>query len=59
MLFKNLLAILECPLFKSSLYYDQQKQELVCYPDSLAFQIRDGIPLMLDSDARALTPEEV
>ncbi len=58
MLDKKLLAILACPLCKSSLYYDQQKQELICYPDSLAFPVRDGIPVMLDTEARALTPEE-
>jgi uncharacterized protein len=58
MLDKKLLAILACPLCKSGLYYDQQKQELICYPDSLAFPIRDGIPVMLDTEARALTPEE-
>ena len=58
MLDKKLLAILACPLCKSSLYYDAPKQELICYADSLAYPIRDGIPVMLDSDARALTPEE-
>lgn len=58
MLDKKLLAILACPLCKSSLHYDQQKQELVCYPDSLAFPIRDGIPVMLDTEARTLTAEE-
>lgn len=58
MLDKKLLAILACPLCKSSLYYDQQQQELICYPDSLAFPIRDGIPVMLDTEARPLTPEE-
>ncbi|MGV3592545.1 MAG: Trm112 family protein [Gammaproteobacteria bacterium] len=58
MLDKKLLAILACPLCKSSLHYDQQKQELVCYPDGLAYPIRDGIPVMLDTEARALTPDE-
>lgn len=58
MLDKKLLAILACPLCKSSLHYDQQKQELVCYPDSLAYPIRDGVPVMLDTEARQLTPEE-
>lgn len=58
MLDNKLLAILACPLCKSGLYYDQQKQELVCYADSLAYPIRDDIPVMLDSAARPLTPEE-
>jgi len=58
MLDKKLLAILVCPLCKSGLYHDRDKQELVCYPDSLAYPVRDGIPVLLDSEARALTPEE-
>ena len=58
MLDKKLLAIIVCPLCKSSLYYEPQQQELCCYADSLAYPIRDGIPVMLDDEARALTPEE-
>ena len=58
MLDKKLLAILACPICKSGLYYDQPKQELICYPDALAYPIRDGIPVMLDTEARALTPDE-
>lgn len=58
MLDKKLLTILACPLCKSSLYYDQAAAELICYADSLAFPIRDGIPVMLDDEARTLTPEE-
>ena len=57
MLDKKLLAILVCPLCKRSLHYDQQKQALLCYADSLASPIRDGIPVLLDAQARALTPE--
>ena len=58
MLDKKLLSILVCPLCKSGLYYDQPAAELICYADSLAFPIRDGIPVMLDDEARTLTPEE-
>lgn len=58
MLDKKLLAILVCPLCKNSLHYEPQQQELICYADSLAYPIRDGIPVMLDDEARALTPEE-
>ena len=58
MLDKKLLSILACPLCKSPLYYDRDAGELVCYPDSLAFPIRDDIPVLLDSEARELTPEE-
>jgi uncharacterized protein YbaR (Trm112 family) len=58
MLDKKLLAILACPLCKGTLHYDQQKQELLCYADSLAFPIRDGIPVMLDNEARVISAEE-
>jgi uncharacterized protein YbaR (Trm112 family) len=58
MLDKKLLSILVCPLCKSPLYYDQSAAELICYPDGLAFPIRDGIPVMLDTEARTLSPEE-
>jgi uncharacterized protein YbaR (Trm112 family) len=58
MLDKKLLSLLVCPLCKSSLYYDRDANELVCYLDSLAFPVRDGIPVMLDTEARSLTPEE-
>ena len=58
MLDKKLLAILACPLCKGTLHYDQQKKELLCYADSLAFPIRDGIPVMLDNEARVISAEE-
>jgi uncharacterized protein YbaR (Trm112 family) len=55
---KKLLDILACPLCKSSLIYDKDKQELVCKPDNLAFPIRDEIPVMLEDEARQLSFEE-
>jgi len=58
MLDKKLLSILVCPLCKSTLHYDQNSGELICYADALAYPIRDSIPVMLDTEARALTPEE-
>lgn len=58
MLDKKLLAMLVCPLCKSALHYDAAAGELICYPDSLAYPVRDGIPVMLDNEARPLTPEE-
>lgn len=58
MLDKKLLAMLVCPLCKSPLHYDAAAAELICWPDSLAYPIRDDIPVMLDSEARPLTPEE-
>jgi len=45
-------------LCKGELVFNQDSQELICYPDSLAFPVRDEIPVMLEQEARALTPEE-
>ena len=56
---KNLLDILVCPVTKGPLIYDKSKQELVSVAARLAYPIRDGIPIMLESDARPLAPEEV
>ena len=55
---KKLLTILACPICKGELVYMKETEELVCYPDSLAYPVRDGIPIMLENEARALTPEE-
>ena len=56
---KNLLDILVCPVTKGPLIYDKSKQELVSVAARLAYPIRDDIPIMLESDARTLTQEEV
>lgn len=53
----RLLEILVCPLCKSSLRHDRENQELICRADRLAFPIRDGIPVMLQAEARTLEPE--
>ncbi|NLC36857.1 MAG: Trm112 family protein [Alcaligenaceae bacterium] len=50
----RLLEILVCPLCKSSLRYDRQQQELICRADRLAFPVRDGVPIMLEDEARDL-----
>ena len=55
---KKLLDILACPLCKSPLIYDKDKQELICKADKLAFPIRDDIPVMLEDEARELSFEE-
>ena len=55
---KKLLTILACPLCKGELVFDKEANELICYPDSLAYPVRDEIPIMLQNEARALTPEE-
>ena len=56
---KKLLEILACPVTKGSLIYDKDKQELVSTSARLAYPIRDGIPVMLEEEARTLTQEEV
>ncbi len=55
---KKLLEILVCPLCKGKLIHDKASQELICKADRLAFPIRDGIPVMLEEEARHLEPEE-
>ncbi len=54
----RLLDILVCPICKGPLLYRKVEQELVCKADRLAFHIRDGIPVMLEDEARKLDPAE-
>jgi uncharacterized protein YbaR (Trm112 family) len=54
----KLLDILVCPLCKGPLLYRKSQQELICKADRLAYPIKDGIPVMLEDDARKLPPEE-
>ena len=50
----KLLEILVCPLTKGTLIYDSDAQELISEQAHLAYPIRDGIPIMLIDEARAL-----
>lgn len=54
----RLLEILVCPLCKGQLRYERDAQELVCRADKLAFPIRDGVPIMLENEARSLVSTE-
>ncbi len=56
---KKLLDILACPLCKSPLLYRVEAQELICKADGLAFPVRDGIPVMLEEEARSLSLDEM
>jgi uncharacterized protein YbaR (Trm112 family) len=56
---KKLLDILVCPVSKAPLIYNKERQELICKASRLAYPIRDGIPVMLESEARQLTADEV
>ena len=58
MLDKKLLSILVCPVSKAPLTYDRENQELVCKASGLAYPVRDGIPVMLEEEARQLTTDE-
>ncbi|WP_250463883.1 Trm112 family protein [Microbulbifer litoralis] len=55
---KKLLSLLVCPVSKAPLEYHEEEQELVCKASGLAYPVRDGIPVMLESEARQLTAEE-
>ena len=59
MLDKKLLEILACPICKGELHYDKNAKELVCSVDKLAFPIRDGVPVMLTAEARAMSSDEL
>ncbi len=56
---KKLLEILVCPVTKGPLIYDKEKQELISRSARLAYPIRDGIPVMLEDEARTLSDEEL
>jgi len=55
---KKLLKLLVCPVTKSPLKFDQDKQELISIASGLAYPIRDDIPVMLESEARTLSEDE-
>ncbi len=53
----KLLELLVCPLTKTTLTYDAKKQELISAATQLAFPVRDGIPVLLPEEARALNTQ--
>ena len=55
----RLLDILVCPICKGPLDYRKEAGEFVCKADRLAFPVRDGIPVMLEGEARTLSDEEL
>jgi uncharacterized protein YbaR (Trm112 family) len=56
---KKLLELLVCPVTKGSLIYQRDTQELVSRSARLAYPVRDGIPVLLEVEARALSDDEV
>ena len=55
----KLIALLVCPVTKGHLEYNRDNCELVSRSARLAYPVRDGIPVMLESEARPLTDEEL
>lgn len=56
---KKLFEILVCPVCKGKLIWDEAKQELICKADRLAFSVKDDIPVMLETEARPMSLEEI
>lgn len=54
----KLLEILVCPVCKGPLVYKKPAQELSCRPCRLAYPVKDGIPVMLEDEARKLPADE-
>ncbi|MSR00675.1 MAG: Trm112 family protein [Gammaproteobacteria bacterium] len=54
----RLLDILACPLCKGPLAYQYEAKLLVCRADRLGFVVRDGIPIMLEEEARILAADD-
>ena len=55
---KKLISILVCPICKGPLVYRREQNEMICYADALAYPVRDGIPVMLENEARTLSSDE-
>ncbi len=55
----RLLELLVCPSTKTSLVYDEAKQELISRAARLAYPIREGVPVMMPEEARAVDDDEL
>jgi uncharacterized protein YbaR (Trm112 family) len=55
----KLLDILVCPVTKGTLIYDKAAQELISVQAGLAYPVKDDIPVMLEEEARKLSPQEL
>jgi uncharacterized protein YbaR (Trm112 family) len=55
----RLLELLVCPVTKGRLEFDREKQELISRSARLAYPVRDGIPILLEEEARTLTDAEL
>lgn len=55
----RLLELLVCPVTKGPLEFDREKQELISRSARLAYPVHDGIPVLLENEARTLTDQEL
>ena len=55
----KLLELLVCPVTKGPLEYDRETQELISRSARLAYPVKDGIPVLLENDARVMSDEEL
>ena len=55
----KLLELLVCPVTKGPLQYDPERRELVSRSARLAYPVRDGIPVLLEHEARTLSDDEL
>lgn len=55
----KLLELIVCPVTKGPLEYNREKQELISRSARLAYPVRDGIPILLETEARSLTDAEL
>ncbi|SNC59126.1 Trm112 family protein [Sodalis endosymbiont of Henestaris halophilus] len=54
----RLLEIVVCPVCNGKLSYNEERQELICKLNGLAYPVRDGIPVLLEREARAISLNE-
>jgi uncharacterized protein YbaR (Trm112 family) len=55
----KLLELLVCPVTKGHLLFNRERQELISRSARLAYPVRDGIPILLEQEARTLSDEEL
>jgi len=56
---KQLIEILACPICKGKLIFQKSTSELICKIDKLAFPIKEGIPVMLEEEARTISEQDL
>lgn len=55
----RLLEIVACPVCKGKLNFNKEQNELICQFDRLAYPVREGIPVLLTTEAREVSSDEV